>query len=206
MCARWLSQCLAQPPHYESEPMQCESVYFYCACCTLTPCKVANCGDPPELMDMYLKSHCNVLRLSQEINTRLSAQTLTAYLSWPKIAIPCPTPAIQHQCSYCRASQARSAKRTSNVSCKEAILSQQLPQLDRPADPAQCLPRRNTTAGSLPAQINSSAYACGKFQQTVHELALSQWAQRSPAHARWNEALLEETALGQCHQTVPQAA
>ena len=29
--------------------------------------------------------------------------------------------------------------------------------------------------------------------------------QRSRAHARWNEALLEETALGQCHQAVPQA-
>ena len=60
------------------------------------------------------------------------------------------------QCSHCMASKARSDNRTSHVSCKCANLRQQLPQLDRPADPAHCLFRRTTTYSWL----TSSRYSC----------------------------------------------
>ena len=70
------------------------------------------------------------------------------------------------QCSHCMACKARSDNRTSHVSCKCANLRQQLPQLDRPADPAHCLPRRTTTAGSLPADIPAHVHAA---QQAHHK-------------------------------------
>ena len=70
------------------------------------------------------------------------------------------------QCSHCMASKARSDTRTSRVSCKCANLRQQLPQLDRPADAAHCLPQRTTTAGSLPGELPAHERAA---QQAHHK-------------------------------------
>ena len=157
----------------ETETAKTSSDYCCCACCTVH----VDRGDLRELLDIPLDSHSIVLKWACTATTQTTGRALilTGHRHKADHCYRCkawqlalaghnrdamPNSRNTSQCSHCMASKARSDRRTSRVSCKCADLRQQLPQLDRPADPAHCLPQRTTAAGSLPAEIPACACAC----------------------------------------------
>ena len=133
------------------------------------------------------------------IDTRRTIATAAKLGSLPQLATigtAMPNSRNTSQCSHCMASKARSANRTSHVSCKCANFRQQLPQLDRPANPAHRLPQRTTTAGSLPAQIPAHVRAA---QQAHHKAGNVSMCTGLPAHKRWRCRLTRRN----CPRAVP---
>ena len=180
----------------------------YC-CCTVH----VDRGDLRELLDIPLDSHSIVLKWACTATTQTSgrAPILTGHRhqadhcyrckAWQLALAGHNRDAMSNsrstsQCSHCMASKARSHKQTSRVSCKCANLRQQLPQLDRPADPAHCLPQRTTTAGSLPAEIPAHVRAA---QQAHHKAGNVSMCTTAPG----SEALECSLTRGNCPWAVP---